>query len=175
MSELVGGLRSRLVRDSLLAFFHQGLEELGWLDSGRRHQPIKLIYRPNSWNEIIEPNLVALSSDEEPPPLSVEMGSGLMSIAVDFELHMYTESESLGLDLSGDMKDYLRGRVGSWQKPIIPLQDLRQATPPVFGYASVNTDSIQIVREATRYDKPWLINWFILAFTLVDTYDSTGD
>lgn len=171
MSEIVGGLRARLIRDSVLAHIRNGLEDLGWMEPGRRHRPIEVIYRPKSWDEVITPNLVALSADEESQPASAEMGSGLRVNSVNYELHLYTESESLGLDLSGDMEDWLRGRVGSSSRPIVPLQDLRQATPPVFGYARINTDAMEIYREATRYDKPWLVNWFILGFTVVDSYD----
>lgn len=171
MSEIVGGLRARLLRDSVLAHVRQGLDDLGWMDSGRRHRPIEVIYRPKSWDEVIAPNLVALATDQEAEPYNVEMGSGLRTARIDFSLNMYTESESLGIDLAGDMKDYLSGRIGDALRPVLPLQDLRQATPPVFGYAQIDTDIIDISREATRYDKPWLVNWFILTFTVVDSYD----
>lgn len=161
----VGGLRARLRQDSILAAVRDGLAAQGWFDLNRSHQPVRIQGRPAEWNEPIAPNLVALdvlnTEIEE-----FEVGSALTADLMVAHAEVFAESESLGDDLSNDIRDILRGRLGS--SSALPIYDFRHATPPVVGYLQV--DNVNSLRNVAPSQDSWVRHWYRVRCEFTDTY-----
>lgn len=167
---IVGGLRARLLTDSLFALVEDGLEILGWLDVDRSHRPVRLQAEPPPRNEPIEPNLVAIQIasivNEE-----IEVGSWLTTDTATAYVNVYAESDSFGVDISNDLRDLLRGRLPSDGTGTFPIFDYRQATPPIIGYFNVR--DVGALRNVSVSEDSWMRHWFRVRCELEDTYYST--
>jgi hypothetical protein len=170
-----GGLRSRLVTDSLRITVLAGLQTLGWFDptisdtppGPRRHRPVRYVARPVNWNEPIEPNCFAVSSEimeEEEHGLGGEVEDKL-----HLYIDLYAENDQIGWHLARDIRDLLLGRLPGTGRagPVIDVYDLRMATPAPF--TQVDIDEITIDRvhsEALQYQN----HWFVIGVDLLDEY-----
>lgn len=172
MTFIDGGLRARLIRDSLEALVRSGLEARGWFDAGRRHAPIVLIPEPNDWDEPIEPNSLAITGgDSADDPF--ELGSTATEDRWTFYIDFYAEDESVGTDVSGDVRDLLRGQLPSIGRTnsTLPVLDFRQATPSqVF---SCDIDDV-VLDRGRGFNQPWLRWWFTVRVDIVDEYYFPG-
>lgn len=160
MSDVVGGLYDRLLLESFRQMLHAALDSLGWFDDGRQHESVTLLAEPRSWDQLVVPNAIAVSTGESDQS-QVELGnSGLWQATVPFIVDVYAESESLGIDLSHDIADIMRGRhpVAGRTKRSFEVYDYLQATPSQLGYAVV--DEVNTTRAVPLFDKPWLANWY---------------
>lgn len=166
---IVGGLRDRLLKDSLYAHVAAALDALGWLDTSRRHRPINLIEKPEHWDVAVAPNTVAVDfvgSDVE----EWEVGSLLTSDIHVGHVEIYAETDSLGTHLAEDIRDWLRGRLQEPPVPMMfPIYDFRQgATPAVIGRMDIG--DVSTVRNVTVNDEIWLRHWFRVRCEIRDTY-----
>lgn len=175
MTEIVGGLRARLVDDSLYYALKTALTTLGWFSGGRQHLPIDFV------NEARDPvglpeialNTLALSGEnisDQPG----ELGSQFSEFTRYYYIDFFAESDALGKHLIGDVKDLLQGRMASAGRsnPIVPVFDWRQATPSLI--FQVEVDNVKIDR-AHGFPHPWTRHWFSCQFTLTDWYGSEDD
>jgi hypothetical protein len=164
----VGGVRHRLVHDSVHAQVAQALNLLGWLDQGRYHKPINLVDKPTHWNVPVRPNTVALDfvgSDH----FEAELGSRLTSEVIVSYVDVYAENDSLGAHLSGDIRDWLRGRLQATPGGTFPIYDYRQgATPPVIGFMDIR--NVSSLRNAATNAEVWMRHWFRVRCEITDTY-----
>lgn len=166
MTTIDGGLRSRLIRDSLEELVRSTLQLRGWLDANRRHTPITLIPEPQNWNEPIQLNSIAISGgDSLDDPL--ELGSLASEDTWTYYIDFYGENESISIDVAGDLRDSLRGKLPAIGRtnPVLPVYDFRDATPGV----AFTCDLENVVFDRGRgTDQPWLRYWFALRVDVVD-------
>lgn len=168
----VGGLRHRFLHDSLRAQIAQALDVLGWHDPGRHHKPVMLIEKPTHWNVPVEPNTVVVDfvgSDH----YEAELGSRLTSEVVVSYVDVYAENDSLGAHLSGDLRDWLRGRLQATPVGVtFPIYDYRHgATPPAIGYMDIR--NVSSLRNNAVNVEVWMRHWFRVRCEITDTYSTS--
>lgn len=170
MSDIVGGLGERLLRDSLLRHVRLALDELGWFEESTDHRPVQLIDTPFDWDVPVEPNLIAISF-EVTQAEEAELGNErFIQSTDDVTLVVYAESESLGVELSGDIMAILTGNLPAIgrDRPTFSILDLQQPTPPSVGYARV--DGATMNRIPTSVKRSWRAFWFEITFTVIRHY-----
>lgn len=164
---IVGGLRSRLVFDSVANAIKDGMAELGWFDVGRAHKPITFLTDAISADEEVQLTTVALI-DGSTFDTEAEMGNSRLSeTSYSFYLDIYAEAAALGRALANDVRDLIMGRHGGRTGATIAIYDYQIATPTQFGYVEV--ERISIFREPNP-SKPWEKNWFTVRFEVIDYY-----
>lgn len=168
MTVPVGGLRARLIRESLYQMIHDSLAGLGWFDSGRQHSPVTFNADP-----INDPNKIALNTsalvDFDTTDVPAEMGTLMEETTWRFYVDMYAESEALGLHFARDVKDLLQGRMASIgrTRPDFAAYDYRQATPPVFCYCEIL--DVRVDRPPTMAHLKDRF-WYMVRFDVFDSY-----
>jgi hypothetical protein len=168
-----GGLRERLIGESVHQYLRACLTELGWLTSDRTRRDVHYLGRPAADGENIELNTLAVFS-ERVRDTELEMGSGLTENAWQWYADIYAGDEALGVHLSGDVRDILRGKMPSVGagRPVIPVLDFTMATPvPIF---SVQIENVTRDR-APSFTHAWQQFWFMVPFDVVDDYDTEVD
>lgn len=172
MTEVTGGFRNRLIRDSVHYAIETALIGLGWFVPGRAHRPLEFIHTPKNWNEPVQPNAIAVALwptvDDE-----VELGSNARTDSHIVKIEIWAESSSLMDHLAGDVVEIIRGRLGGRTRPSIPVLNFTLATPVPIFYLDVDTDSIEVDRNAGRMERVWQTFWSTVSFEAMDTY--TGD
>jgi hypothetical protein len=170
MSEITGGLRARLIHESLYRMIEDSLDQLGWFDGQPGRENVRMVPEAMPLNREIPLNTIALAdfdSDEE----DAELGSNLTEVTWGFYVDFYAADKSIGIHLINDVKDILRGRMPGIGRThsVLEVYDWTLATPvPVFYCDIQNTliDKPEIASEA------WLKNWYSCRFEIVDTYGS---
>lgn len=162
----VGGLRARLISESLANMIHDSLEALGWFDAGRDHREINfrtVEYNPDQeipLNTLIIADLDTTSSDEE-------LGSRLSEFRWNFFVDFYGEDKAVALHMIRDVAAIVDGRMPSIGRhdPCFDVYDYTQATPsPIFTCEIENVD----VDRAHDFPKPWQKYWYSCSFTVLD-------
>jgi hypothetical protein len=166
MSTDYGGLRSRLVRDSLFEMVSDGLTALGWFDSGRQHLPLTFSSEPLYDETEVSFNTLTLA-DGNMDFDDAEMGSLLTELRWFFYMDFYGESDALALHLINDVASILRGiNVEAGRSDsVFQVWDYSQATPPQIGYCDIEDVTVDRNREV---GKPWKRHWFSVFFTVID-------
>lgn len=163
-----GGLRARLIRDSLHSMLEDALTEIGWFDSGRTHKTVNFLDRPNSWNEQIELNSLIVTFDDDVSE-EAEMGSMMTDDTYTYYIDLFAESNDLGEHLSGDIRDILRGKMeaASRTRPSLTVYDYSLATPTEAFTCQIE----EVIRDkAEGYEKPWQKHWFVVRCDVVDSF-----
>lgn len=173
MSTPVGGLRARLIRESLFRMLHTAVTDLGWFAPGRNHSPLTFNSDPITDLREIAPNSAALA-DFDTNDGEVELGSLLTDVTWRFYVDMYAESEALGLHFSRDIKDILQGRMSSIgrTRPDFGVTDFTAATPSVIFFCEII--GVRVDRPITAskdHDK----FWYTVRFDVVDAYATDLD
>lgn len=168
MTTIVGGIRARLIRDSVYHCIYDALAELGWFDSGRRHLPIVFDGGLVDQAEEIQLNTVALV-DEDLVADDLELGSNLAEHNWTFYVDFYAENDVIGKELINDVRDILAGRMSTIGRAhsSVTVYDYREATPSEL--FTVQLEDI-VVDRAHDFPKPWLKHWYACRFTVVDAY-----
>lgn len=173
MTIYVGGLRARLIKDSLYNMIHASLDDLGWFDTGRGHQAIAMRATKVENEEEIPLNTLAVC-DEDFGSFDTEMGSKMADHSWTFYADFYAENEAVGLHMIRDIKDILEGRMSaiSRSRPTLDVYDYTQATP-----TAIFTCQIEdvLVDRAHDFPKPWQKFWFACRFSIEDTYGDDDD
>lgn len=169
MAEVIGGLRDRFVRDSFKVMLEDALDALGWFDAGRQHRPVQILGKPLDWNEPLEPNLIGVGTKQSEGE-DVELGSRLVAMDTPFLVDLLAESESLGVDLSNDIFDILRGKHedAGRTRPTFTVYDFRPDTPTAIGYCTVSEPLI--AKTPTRVERAWLQHWYVIGCIVTDSY-----
>lgn len=173
MSTYVGGLRYRLVVDSVYETVRASLAALGWFDAGRQHAPINLRPEPVDWDEEVPPNTIAVSasiSSSEP----AEMGSNLEDETHAFYADVFAENDSLGRHLAHDLRDILRGKFPSIGRgrPSVQVFDMTVDPPVPLFY--VDIDNV-VADKAVAAAHPWQRHWWAVRFDVLDSYGDEDD
>lgn len=171
---IVGGLRQRLIRESIYRELYRALQARGWFATGRKHKTITFPGVTETNENEIPLNRLALV-DEDMVEFEYEMGSNAVQTSWTFWVDFYAENESLGKDVINDVRDILAGRMSSIDRaaPIIQVYDYTLATPaPIF---KVEIEDI-VVDRAKDFPKPYQKFWYACRFTVSDAYgDEASD
>lgn len=143
MTAIVGGLRHRLVANSFRYAIDQVLRECGWYDPGRQHLPINTTVGAHPTTEP-EPLNTILTVTRGVACVEVEVGSSLCQDQFAVDLVFYAQSDALGVQILDDLREAMRGRLGSafQVSGSFPIYDFRMATPTPFAYAQVVAASV---------------------------------
>ena len=168
-----GGLRARYLHDSLVHLIHTGLADQGWFDPARSHAPITFLFEPVPWNEPVEPNTLTVGPRSREGSY-VEVGTNLTTDVVAFSIDFYAVGDSIGVHVTNDIRDILRGRIGTnTNLGGFPIYDLNQATPPTIGHAIVS--DVTASRLPTRFGQEYTRHWYAVDAVVEDTYYSSED
>lgn len=164
---VVGGRRTRLITIAFHAMITDSLDALGWFNTGRDHQPLSIIVRPNDWDETVGFNSLAITI-EDAFDNEAEMGSLLTEDRWTFTIDVYAEDDAVGIHLINDVKDILRGKMPSIGRggPIFPVADITVGPDPIF-----HCDIERVVVDRARgFTKAWQQHWWACRCDVVDTY-----
>lgn len=173
MSTYVGGLRARLIRDSVYRHIYDGLDALGWFTPRQSRSPLTFTLEPVDTNQVVAPNTLGMS-DEEAPSSGIELGSNLSETAWAMFVDFFGENDPLSMHVIGDVAAILEGRMPSigCGRPVIDVFDYTLATPArIF---SVEIDEVQR-DKAHDFPKPWLRFWRSCSFVALDTHGDEDD
>lgn len=167
-----GGLRQRLIKDSVYNHVRDCLDTIGWFDAGRQHKPIAMRAKPAEFDEEIALNTLVIA----PEDLSEddwEMGSRMAEHTWTFYVDFYAENDAIGQHLVGDVKDILAGRfpTAGATRSRIPVYDYTQATPPIVFYVDIEEP---LIDRAHDFPKDYQKFWYACRFFVVDTYGEAG-
>lgn len=173
MSIFVGGLRARLIKDSIYEMLYYNLQSLGWFTPSLKRSNITFPSESVPVDEQVPLNTLVLA-DETLDTEPIELGSNLGEASWQFFVDFYAENDTLGLHLIRDVKDILEGRMLSIGRsfPVIDIYDYSAATPEKI---------FDVLVEDVRVDKahnqlqPWLRHWYSCEFTIIDSYNSETD
>ena len=160
---LEGGLRDRMVLESVLQWIKSDLTTRDWFDTGRQHLPITVIdvYPGQEGEETEVPlNTMAFSLGDSFQNL-LELGSKAETHVVPVYVDFYGESDALTRHVLGDI--YLRLN----KDPVIPVYDYSLATPVVDFHAMVVEESVE-VSYPSRATNPWQKHWGIVSCLIED-------
>ncbi len=173
MTTIVGGLRSRLIRESCFEMVRGSLTQLGWFDPTRPHLPVTFESRQQTHEEPIIPNTAALS-DENLTETDWELGSQLAEHTWQMYIDFYADNDAIGLHFIRDVQDILRGRISAIGRtqPNFAVYDFRQATPPLLFFCDLER---VVVDKSHGFLKPWLLHWYSCSFEIIDYYATDAD
>lgn len=171
-----GGVRSRLIRESLYDMVKTALEDLDWFDAGNTllsaEYPLQFPADALDWDEEIQLNTLSLS-DEDVFALEAEMGSNFTEERWTFALDFYAEDKAVGIHLINDLKTILGGRLPSIGRtdPGFMVKDYLNNGEDLF---HVSIENIEIDRSR-GWSKPWQKNWYFVSFDVLDSYGNEDD
>lgn len=172
---IVGGLRARLLKESLFNMINDSLTSLGWFDTGRQHRPV--VFRDHGVpdDEEVVPNMVALA-DDDVQDSDMELGSNFSEHQWTFYVDVYAENDAIGIHLSNDVKAILEGRIRAIGRfnNFFDLVDYSAtaATPIIFGSAEITGVSVQ---RAHGFSKPFQKHWYSVPMLVSDYYGDDAD
>ena len=105
----VGGLRARLLNDSIFAMLNDCLSRLNWFNPNRGYTPINFVTGQQDIRSAIPFNTLAFSSENE-SEVDWELGSNLSEHHQNYLIDFFAESEALSVHLTRDIADILKGR-----------------------------------------------------------------
>lgn len=169
MTTIVGGLRARLIRESLFHKLDTALTSLGWFDPTRPHSPITFVQKKYNQSEPILINSIGLSDESTSDDAEVELGSNLSEDRWTMYVDFFAESDAIGLHLIRDVRDVLLGKMPSIScgDPSFDVFNYTQATPSIIFRCQI--ENIMIDRPDT-FLHPWLEHWYACQFVVVDQY-----
>ena len=149
------------------------LTDLGWFDTGRAHLPVLFVAETVDPMTEVTLNTLALA-DEDISDFELEMGSLLSEHRWTFWVDFYAENKSIGIELIGDVRAILEGRLSSIDRgrPIFQVYDYDQATPTVIFTCEIEDVSVDRARD---FPNPWQKNWYSCVFEIVDSYGRSDD
>lgn len=165
----VGGLRARLLNDSIFAMLNDCLSRLNWFNPNRGYTPINFVTGQQDIRSAIPFNTLAFSSENE-SEVDWELGSNLSEHHQNYLIDFFAESEALSVHLTRDIADILKGRYPQLGRfgPVVQVYDYQQDPPPPIFY--VDIEQIRVDR-AHNWSEPYLQYWRSVSFVALDYYD----
>lgn len=166
MTDYAGGIRNRLIYDSVFYTVQSCLDELGWFTPADWRKDVQMVPDPVDFKHPLEPNVIAIY-DSDILDSDGELGSNLADITWTMYVDVFAESRSVGLHIVNDVRDILRGRILGRTTATIPVLDYSLATPVQIFYVDI---------ENVLIDKPenpseiWLKDWYTCRFDIIDSY-----
>lgn len=155
---LEGGLRDRMVIESLGNHVETHLTSLGWFAAGREHRPITIVSGfPNDTDEV-QLNTIAFSVELAAGD-DLEMGSKAENHQTAFFVDMFCEDDAVGWHLSGDVYFFFK------KNRFLDVHDYNTVGDPVdFRVEIVDVDR----RKPTRAVNAWQRHWFTISVVAED-------
>lgn len=167
---LTGGLRRRLIKDNFYYMMNDSLAQLGWFDVPNElaEYGVELLPKQIDAMQEITPNKISIAS-EALDSEELELGSNLEEYRWDIYLDLFVEDESVGIHLSGDIYDILKGKMSSIGRgrPSFPVRDLTTETEDILFYCDIQNVHANRVRE---WNRPQERYWWVVGCDLVDSY-----
>lgn len=168
MTDYTGGIRYRLIHESLFRMLEDCLDELGWFDNQPGRENVRFIAEPLPVSEEIPLNTLALA-DFDLIEDEAELGSDYSTTTWTFYVDFYAADKSIGIHLINDVRDIMRGKMHALGRtaPVLQVYDWTLATPSEIFWCDIQDvilDKPEIPSEA------WLKNWYSCRFDLVDSY-----
>jgi hypothetical protein len=154
---LAGGLRDRMLAESIREQIVAHLDSLGWFDSNRYHSPLIIVSAFPDDTAEVELNTVAFSMDDA-DGRDLEMGSLAEEHLSVLFVDMFMEDDSVGWHLSGDVYAYLK------KNRLLEVYDYENAKLLDF---TVEIERVNRSRP-TRVTQAWQKYWHIVSFAAVD-------
>lgn len=173
---VVGGLRGRLIFDSIFVTLQSGLTALGWIngDGPRHHQPVTLVMEQQDVYTEVPINTMALT-DENVVSDPWEIGSVLSEDTRYYYIDFFGESDAVSKHIIGDVRDLLLGKMPDIGPtgPEIKVYDYRvKPNPPKL--FSVEIMNVRVDRSH-EMGRPWLRHWYSIQFQAIDYYNTNAD
>ena len=170
---IVGGLRSRLIKESFYQMLLASLDDLEWLESGRWHNDVTVRSVGVDDDEEIVPNVVAIV-DDDVNSVEAEMGSRLTEFRAPYYIDVYAQSAAVGMHLATDVRDILEGRFPSIGRdaPNFMVMDYSLATPTDLFVCDL--ENVELNRAQT-WNKEHERYWYSIYCEIVDTYGDEND
>lgn len=167
----VGGKRLACIQDSFYRMVRDSMDELGWLTSipGTRADVTILAEQINPGTEI-KPNQIGISS-EDMSNLDWELGSNLTEDRWDIFIDIFAENEFVGVALSGDIHDILRGKIAAIGRTDKDFPVYDYADDSVMFNCYLENIEINRVRD---WDRAYNKYWWVVACQIVDYYYDDG-
>jgi len=174
-----GGVRARFIYDSLWYMLKGSLGLLGWFNptvtdippGTRQNLPVQFLARQLDWTQPITLNTLAFAPDDVSSE-EKELGSIMMEDVWVYYCDIFAESEAISLQLAGDMKDILWGKmsaVGRTFGPTVDILDLDQPGHYKIGYVEIaNVTATRSPNVAQRWQQFLRVvrfevcDWYIL-------------
>ena len=171
--EILGGLRRRLIKDNFYYMLYNSLSDLGWFTGSMSKQPVTLVPEQIDSRTEIKPNKIGIAS-EDLDSEEAEMGSDLEQSRWQVYIDIFAEDESIGIHLTGDIYDILRGKFHSLGRkgPILEVYNLMEDGEPYLFTCHIEDIEEARVRE---WDNPHNKYWWVIAFSIMDTYYGSGE
>lgn len=150
---LEGGLRDRMLIESLGNHIETHLNSLGWFDAGREHEAINMITGFPRDTDDVPLNTVAFTV-EVAAGEDAEMGSRAEVHATAFFVDMFMENDAIGWHLSGDIYHFLK------KNPVLAVYDYTDDLEPVDFHVQLSDVDR---RKPTRATNPWQRYWFTVS------------
>lgn len=157
---LTGGLRDRMILESIQRLIEAELTTLGWFNPGRAHSDITLKQGFPDEKENIPPNTIAFSNGDG-RKIGGELGSGMTEWATPLFIDMFSDNEAVAIEVMGDIVEYLR------LNPSLPVRDYGTVGEPIDFHMVVDTWSLEN-RRSQRPTNPWQRHWRVVAFEVHD-------
>jgi hypothetical protein len=154
---LVGGLRDRMLAESVREQIIAHLDTLGWFDVGRYHSDLVIVTAYPDDTVEVAPNTVAFSMDDA-DGRDLEMGSRAEEHQSVMFIDLFMEDDSVGWHLSGDLYAFLK----------------KTAQLDVYDYENAKNVEFQVDIERVNRSRPARVNqawqkyWHILSYAAVD-------
>lgn len=173
MSIYVGGLRARLIGDSLFEMVRASLVALGWTGTNRQHLPLNFV-RDQLDSDVEVPLNTLGVSEARVDDVDLEMGSNYTEDRWSFYVDFYAENDAVGRHLIHDVRDILRGKIPSIgrSRPVLEVVDYTQAATPTAFVCQL--ERIEVDR-AVDFPQPWRRFWFSARVDVVDVYGDEND
>ena len=153
-----GGLRDRLVFDSIRNNVIAHLTTLGWFAGGREHTAITVVDEFPDDNDEVALNTLAFSLGDS-GGVDLELGNNDESHEMTLFIDFFAEDDAVGRHLRGDIYEYLRAN------NIQPVYDY-STDDSQFGTVEVLEDIEK--RKPDRAVNKWQKHWYVVSFSILD-------
>jgi len=160
MATLTGGLRDRMLLQSVMQDIIDDLTTRGWFNIGREHKPITYVDEYPSETDEVALNTIAFSLGDA-KSRATELGSAAEIITVPIFVDMFAESDGLGRHVIGDIHEFV-AKQGKFD-----VLDYRQPVPPVEFTVLLVDGSIERTKP-TRAVNAWQKHWHTVAFVVTE-------
>lgn len=185
-----GGVRARFIYDSIWDIINNGLRALGWYNptiynsdgslnpsapsNARKHHPVNFVPEQLNWDQEIQINTLAFVP-ENVTDKEWELGSLMTEDRWIYYLDFFAENEAISIQLTGDIRDILRGKlssIGRGYGPLVDICDLAQPGHYKIGYVQI--ENVTVDRVPT-YTQRWQRYMRTVRFEACDYYALDSD
>lgn len=155
---LTGGLRDRMLQESIREHVVDHITSLGWFAAGREHSPLTVVTGFPDEGDEVAINTIAFSV-EQASGADYELGSLAEEHATLFFIDMFMENDSVGWHLSGDIYFFLKANRA------LDVYDYENAKAVDFRVDIEGVDRRKPARATKAYQK----HWHTISFQALDT------